>query len=81
MSALIDNDPIRDVDSLAISAAGGHVLRLRLGARVGRMLDYDADLLFVEYHETTPHLRPPPRSEPAKAMPRTAPVVGRLGAR
>lgn len=70
-----------DVDALAIGAAGGHVLRLRLGARVGRMLDYDADLLFVEYHETTPHLRPPPRPEPVKAAPRTAPVVGRLGAR
>lgn len=69
-----------DVDPLVIGAAGGHVLRLRLGARVGRMLDYDADLLFIEYHETTPHLRPPVRVERPKET-RTTPVVGRSGAR
>lgn len=81
-----------DVDSLAIAAAGGHVLRLKLGARVGRMLDYDADLLFVEYHDTVPHIHPhlPARGEPAKGAPRhepnrspsrSTPVVARPGAR
>jgi PAS domain-containing protein len=49
-----------DPDPLAIVAAGGHVLRLKLGARVGRMFDYDEDLLFIEYHAelAPPHLRP-----------------------
>lgn len=46
-----------DPDPLAIVAAGGHVLRLKLGARVGRMFDYDDDLLFIEYHEEVPHPR------------------------
>lgn len=49
-----------DVDALAIVAGGGHVLRLRLGARVGRMLDYDEDLLFVEYHSDVFRPRPTP---------------------
>lgn len=77
-----------DVDPLVITAAGGHVLRLKLGARVGRMLDYDADLLFVEYHDTAPHphpTQPPPRLESAKAQQRgfvrVPPVVARPGAR
>lgn len=81
-----------DVDALAITAAGGYPLRLRLGARVGRMLDYDADLLFVEYHDTVPHIHPrlPMRVEAAKAavrpdtgkpVPRPSPVVARPGAR
>lgn len=77
-----------DVDSLAIATAGGHVLRLRLGARVGRMLDYDADLLFVEYHDMAPHPHPqtPARNEAPKPAPRggpmrVAPVVARPGAR
>lgn len=39
-----------DPDGLAIAAAGGHLLRLPFGARVGRMFGYDDDLLFVEYH-------------------------------
>ena len=46
-----------DLDPLAIVAAGGHVLRLKLGARVGRMFDYDDDLLFIEYHDEVPHPR------------------------
>jgi len=86
-----------DVDSLAIAAAGGHALRLRLGARVGRMLDYDADLLFVEYHDMAPHPHPqvpsraeaaktPGRAEAPKPAPRggpmrAPPVVARPGAR
>lgn len=77
-----------DVDPLAIGAAGGHVLRLKLGARVGRMLDYDADLLFVEYHDIAPHphpTQPPPPPEPTKAQQRgvvrVPPVVARPGAR
>lgn len=82
-----------DVDPLAITAAGGHVLRLKLGARVGRMLDYDADLLFVEYHEAVPHLHPHAPPRPAAAPPpprgeasrfgsgRAAPVVPRSPAR
>ena len=52
-----------DPDPLAIVAAGGHVLRLKLGARVGRMFDYDDDLLFVEYHPDAGH----PRIVPAVA--------------
>ncbi len=46
-----------DLDPLVIVAAGGHVLRLKLGARVGRMFDYDDDLLFIEYHAEVPHPR------------------------
>lgn len=48
-----------DPDPLAIVAGGGHSLRLKLGARVGRMFDYDDDLLFIEYHADLahPHLR------------------------
>ena len=46
-----------DPDPLAIVEAGGYVLRLKLGARVGRMFDYDDDLLFVEYHAEVPHPR------------------------
>lgn len=63
-----------DVDPLAITTAGGHVTRLRLGARVGRMTDYDADLLFIEYHEDV-H-RPIPH-----AAPRPVAVVGGRAAR
>ncbi|NLH82127.1 MAG: PAS domain-containing protein [Phyllobacteriaceae bacterium] len=77
-----------DVDSLAIAAAGGHVLRLRLGARVGRMLDYDADLLFIEYHDVVPHPHPQaaarteaPKQAPRGGPMRAAPVVARPGAR
>ncbi len=62
-----------DVDPLAINAAGGTVTRLRLGARVGRMLDYDEDLLFIEYHEEV-H-RPVPHAPPRP------PVVARAAAR
>ena len=47
-----------DPDPVAVVAAGGHLLRLRLGARVGRMFDYDDDLLFIEYHAEVPHPRP-----------------------
>ncbi len=57
-----------DPDPLAIAAAGGHVLRLKLGARVGRMFDYDEDLLFVEYHGEIPHTHP----RPAAAAPQRA---------
>jgi len=53
-----------DVDPLAITSAGGVVSRLRLGARVGRMLDYDEDLLFIEYHDDIPHPIPHPVSRP-----------------
>ena len=56
------------------TTAGGHVTRLRLGARVGRMTDYDADLLFIEYHEDV-H-RPIPH-----AAPRPVAVVGGRAAR
>jgi PAS domain-containing protein len=77
-----------DVDPLAIAAGGGHVLRLKLGARVGRMLDYDADLLFVEYHDTVPHphpaapaVRPEPIKPQQRGFVRTPPVVARPGAR
>ena len=55
-----------DPDPLAIVEAGGHVLRLRLGARVGRMFDYDDQLLFIEYHEDVPH--PRPVAQPALQM-------------
>ncbi len=81
-----------DVDPLAITAAGGNVLRLKLGARVGRMLDYDADLLFIEYHDVQSHVHPhaqprpiappPGRSDPPKPPLRsTSPVVARVPAR
>ena len=76
-----------DVDALAIGVAGGHVLRLKLGARVGRMLDYDADLLFVEYHDTAPHPHPVATARPDPAKPqqrgfvRIPAVVARPGAR
>ena len=76
-----------DVDALALGAAGGNVLRLRLGARVGRMLDYDADLLFVEYHDLSvfahPHVltRAEIADRAPKAGPRMPPVVARPGAR
>jgi PAS domain-containing protein len=54
-----------DPDPLAIVAGGGHSLRLKLGARVGRMFDYDDDLLFIEYHADAVH--PHPRAvAPAK---------------
>jgi PAS domain-containing protein len=57
-----------DPDPLAIVAAGGHVLRLRLGARVGRMFDYDDDLLFIEYHEEVqrPRIVPPAAHQAAR---------------
>lgn len=77
-----------DVDALAVAAAGGQALRLRLGARVGRMVDYDADLIFVEYHDATLHAHPHAltRAEIAdraahKGVPRKPPVVARPGAR
>lgn len=54
-----------DVDPLAITTAGGKVVRLRLGARVGRMTDYDSDLLFVEYHEDVHRPIPQAASRPA----------------
>jgi len=47
-----------DPDPLAIVAAGGYTLRLKLGARVGRMFDYDDDLLFIEYHAEAVHPHP-----------------------
>ena len=56
-----------DPDPLAIAAAGGHVLRLRLGARVGRMFEYDEDLLFVEYHAEVPHAHPRAAAGPQHA--------------
>ena len=57
-----------DPDPLAIVAAGGHVLRLKLGARVGRMFDYDDDLLFIEYHEEVhrPRIVAPPVQHAAR---------------
>lgn len=77
-----------DVDPLAVSAAGGVALRLRLGARVGRMVDYDADLIFVEYHDASLHAHPHAlsRAELAdraahKGASRASPVVARPGAR
>ncbi|MCE1235195.1 MAG: PAS domain-containing protein [Hyphomicrobiales bacterium] len=76
-----------DVDPLVIAAGGGHVLRLRLGARVGRMFDYDSDLLFVEYHDVVQHSHPQAtmRTEQPKASTRAPmraqPVVARPGAR
>lgn len=79
-----------DVDPLAITTAGGKVVRLRLGARVGRMTDYDADLLFVEYHEdvhrpipqAAPRPAPPAAGRPAPPSPgRPSPVVGSHAAR
>lgn len=37
----------------------GMLVHLMLGARVGRMVDYDSDLLFVEYHDLPhPHALP-----------------------
>lgn len=47
-----------DPEPAVVAEAGGHLLRLKLGARVGRMFDYDEDLLFIEYHVETPHIRP-----------------------
>lgn len=41
----------------------GTLLHLMLGARVGRMVDYDPDLLFVEYHDL-----PLPHAHPAAAV-------------
>jgi PAS domain-containing protein len=67
-------------DPLAIVAAGGHVLRLKLGARVGRMFDYDDDLLFIEYHADVvrPRIVPPTaHTPPADAAARSA--VGNSG--
>lgn len=52
-----------DPDPLAIVEAGGHILRLKLGARVGRMFDYDDQLLFIEYHADV--LPPRPAPQPA----------------
>lgn len=49
-----------DPDPISIIEAGGHLLRLKLGARVGRMLDYDDDLLFIEYHADVVHPHPHP---------------------
>ncbi len=51
-----------DPDPLVIVEAGGHLLRLKLGARVGRMFDYDEDLLFIEYHADV--VRPHPQARP-----------------
>jgi hypothetical protein len=53
-----------DPDPVAIVEAGGHLLRLKLGARVGRMFDYDDDLLFIEYHADVAHPHPQPRPVP-----------------
>lgn len=72
-----------DVDPLAITTAGGKVVRLRLGARVGRMTDYDADLLFVEYHEDV-HRTIPGHATTRSSSPvagRVEPVVGSHAAR
>ena len=73
-----------DVDPLAITTAGGKVVRLRLGARVGRMTDYDSDLLFVEYHEDVHRPIPPQaahRPAPPPAAGRPSAVVGSHAAR
>lgn len=50
------------VDRHAVSSVGGLVVRLRPGARVGRMRGYDDDLLFVEYHDV--HMLQVPRMRP-----------------
>lgn len=60
-----------DPDPVTIVEAGGHLLRLKLGARVGRMFDYDDDLLFIEYHADVAHPRPQPRPA-ATAVPTAA---------
>lgn len=64
-----------DVDPLVITTAGGNVVRLRLGARVGRMLDYDEDLLFIEYHDEIPHHVPHASRSPAVPAARPASPV------
>ncbi|TBW40897.1 PAS domain-containing protein [Siculibacillus lacustris] len=48
-----------DPDPLTITTAGHLLLHLKMGARVGRMFDYDDDLLFVEYHDEPRPLRIP----------------------
>jgi PAS domain-containing protein len=48
-----------DPDPLSTVGAGHHLVHLKMGARVGRMFDYDDDLLFVEYHDELPHPRNP----------------------
>jgi PAS domain-containing protein len=48
-----------DPDPLTTVGSGHHLVHLKMGARVGRMFDYDDDLLFVEYHDELPHPRNP----------------------
>lgn len=71
-----------EIDTPRILASGGHMIHLVLGARVGRMVDYDDDLLFVEYHEISPHHHPhtAPRTL-AVAASKGQPVVARPAAR
>jgi PAS domain-containing protein len=48
-----------DPDPLSVAAAGHRLVHLKMGARVGRMFDYDDRLLFVEYHGELPRARNP----------------------